>query len=72
MELSFSLETFIEIGNLAEGKDFNIIITLFIFDNLCEDYFKKYIYLVERALFDGNINKEEINNIILSNGPNDS
>ena len=34
MELSSSLETFIEIDDLAEG---DIIITRSIFENLCED-----------------------------------
>ena len=67
-KLSFSDETTIDIDALAEGEDFNIIISCPQFEDLCEELFNECIYLVEKALKESKINKGKINDIILSGG----
>jgi len=68
VNLSVSCETTIDIDNLAEGEDFSITITRPEFEGLCKDYFNKCFKIVERALNDSQLSKNEIDDIILTSG----
>ena len=68
MNLSSLLETNIDIESLAEGEDFSVTVTRREFEDLCKDYFNKCIKIVERALNDSKLSKNEIDEIILTGG----
>ena len=68
MYLSSNHEYLIDIDALDEGEDFSITIKRPEFEDLCKDYFNKCIKIVERALNDSNLSKNEIDDIILTSG----
>ena len=68
MYLSSNHEYLIDIDALAEGEDFSITIKRPEFEDLCKDYFNKCIKIVERALNDSKLSKNEIDEIILTGG----
>ena len=67
-ELSTALETFLDIDFLNNDGNFFINLTRGQFEGMCEDIFEKAILLVEKALKDAKLNKEEINDIVLAGG----
>jgi L1 cell adhesion molecule like protein len=66
--LSSAIETMIDIDSLAEGEDFNIKITRPKFEDLCRDLFEKCIPPITDALKDADLNKEDINEIVMVGG----
>jgi L1 cell adhesion molecule like protein len=66
--LSSAQETMIDIDSLAEGEDFNIKITRPKFEDLCRDLFEKCIPPITDALKDADLNKEDINEIVMVGG----
>ena len=61
-------ETQIDVDALAEGEDFNITITRPEFEDLCKEDFNKCIPIVEKALKDASLTKEQINDVVLVGG----
>ena len=68
IHLSSNQEAFINIDALAEGEDFDIKINRSEFEELCKDYFNKLIPIIEKAIKDGKLTKDKINEIILVGG----
>ena len=66
--LSSSQESIIDIDNLCEGEDLCLTILRPEFQDLCRDYFNRCIQIVERALNDSKLKKNNINEIILTSG----
>ena len=66
--LSSSQESIIDIDNLCEGEDLSLTISRPEFQDLCRDYFNRCIQIVERALNDSELKKNNINEIILTSG----
>ena len=66
--LSSAQETMIDIDALAEGEDFNIKINRPKFEDLCRDLFEKCIPPITDALKDADLNKEDINEIVMVGG----
>lgn len=66
--LSNTSQTTIEIDSLFNQIDYHIIITRSKFEELCYDLFKKTMEPVEKVLFDSNIDKNNINEIVLVGG----
>ena len=66
--LSASLETSIELANIVDGEDLNLTITRFEFENICQKYFDECFVIIEKALKDANLKKEEIDDIVLVGG----
>ena len=67
-DLSYMIETFIDIDNLMNGIDFNILISRVVFENLCEDLFEKAINILKNALENSHLKIENISKIILIGG----
>ncbi len=68
INLSSMQETTMDIDALAEGEDFNITITRPEFEDLCKEDFNKCIPIVEQALKDASLTKEQINDVVLVGG----
>ena len=68
VNLSSMQETTIDIDSLAEGVDFNLTITRPEFEDLCKEDFNRCIPIVERALKEAKLTKEEINKVVLVGG----
>nr|KAJ0228506.1 hypothetical protein LSAT_V11C100036370 [Lactuca sativa] len=66
--LSSTIETTIEIDVLHQGIDFSMGITRAKFEDLNEDLFSKCILLVEKCLGDAEMNKKDVNDIVLVGG----
>ena len=66
--LSSCTKTVAEIFDLMDGKDLIIEITRDIFEDLCIDLFKKCLIPIENVLKDANMNKSQIDTIILTGG----
>ena len=66
--LSSATKTFIELYELMSGEDLIIEITRDKFEDLCIDLFQKCLLPIETALKDSEMNKYQINTIILSGG----
>ena len=66
--LSSSQESTIDIDCLCEGEDLSLKISRLEFEDLCRDYFNRCIQIVERALNDSKLKKNNINEIILTSG----
>ena len=58
----------IEIDALAEGIDYNTIISRAKFEDLCSDLFRKTIDPVEKVILDSKISKSAIHEIVLVGG----
>ncbi len=67
-ELSSTMETTIDISNLAEGQDFSITISRSEFENLCSELFSKCIMPLTDALFDARLTILDIDEVILVGG----
>ena len=68
INLSSMQETAIDVDALAEGEDFNITITRPEFEDLCKEDFNKCIPIVEKAIEDASLTKEQINDVVLVGG----
>ncbi|CAF1536399.1 unnamed protein product [Rotaria magnacalcarata] len=66
--LSALSQTTIEIDSLHEGLDFYATITRARFEELCADLFRSTLEPVEQALRDANMDKSNINEIVLVGG----
>ena len=68
INLSSMQETTIDVDALAEGEDFNITITRPEFEDLCKEDFNKCIPIVEQALKDASLTKDNIDDVVLVGG----
>ena len=68
INLSSMEETTIDIDSLAQGVDFNITITRPEFENFCKDDFDRCIPIVEKALKEAKMKKDDIDEVILVGG----
>ena len=66
--LSSSSETCIDIDSLSEGEDLNVTVSRPEFEDMCEEYFKKFISVIEEALKNANLKKYNINDFIIVGG----
>ena len=67
-ELSSSDEAIIDIDSIYKEKELSITLLKVKFEEICEDIFPKCMILVEKALKDAKLKKEEIDEIILAGG----
>ncbi len=68
IELSNNLEANIDIDRLAEGYDFELNIHRTDFEDCCKDLFDKCFPPITQALEDANLQKEDIDEIVLVGG----
>ena len=68
IELSNNLEANIDIDRLAEGYDFELNIHRTDFEDCCQDLFDKCFPPITQALEDANLQKEDIDEIVLVGG----
>jgi heat shock 70kDa protein 1/2/6/8 len=66
--LSSATSTQIEIDSLAEGEDFNFVLSKAKFEDLCNDIFNKVLEPVESVLKESKISKSQIDDIVLVGG----
>ncbi|KAF5467287.1 hypothetical protein F2P56_017125 [Juglans regia] len=66
--LSSAIETTIEVDSLYDGIDFSSTITRAKFAELNMDLFQNSIYLVENCLTDAKMDKENVNDVVLTGG----
>jgi L1 cell adhesion molecule like protein len=66
--LSTSTQANIEIDALADGVDFNIVMTRAKFENLCESAFKRTIAPLDQVLRDAKMSKDQIHEIVMVGG----
>ncbi len=66
--LSTSTQANIEIDALADGIDFNIVMTRAKFENLCESAFKRTIAPLDQVLRDAKMSKDQIHEIVMVGG----
>ncbi|CAH1440839.1 unnamed protein product [Lactuca virosa] len=66
--LSSAMETIIEIDALHEGVDFSMKISRAKFEHLNQDFFTKCIKMVESCLHDADLNKKDVDEVVLVGG----
>jgi heat shock 70kDa protein 1/2/6/8 len=66
--LSTSTQASIEIDALADGNDFNIVITRAKFESLCDAAFRRTIAPLEQVIRDAKMSKEQIHEIVMVGG----
>jgi L1 cell adhesion molecule like protein len=66
--LSTSNQATIEVDSLAEGTDFQVVLTRAKFESLCDDLFRKCMGPVEQVLKDSKLSKGEIDDVVLVGG----
>ena len=66
--LSTSTQASIEIDALAEGVDFNIVVTRAKFESLCDAAFKRTIAPLEQVIRDAKMSKDQIHEIVMVGG----
>lgn len=66
--LSSATETILEIDALHEGVDFSMKITRAKFEHLNQDFFTKCIKMVESCLHDADLNKKDVDEVVLVGG----
>lgn len=64
-----SVQTIVEVPCLSDTDDFSISLTREKFEELCLEYAKECILLVEQILKNSNSSKNQIHNVILVGGP---
>ncbi|MFS7976941.1 putative Heat shock protein 70 family [Helianthus anomalus] len=67
-DLSSSIFALVEIDYLYEGIDFSIKVSRAKFEELNASYFEKCIQLVEKCLFDGEIKKKDVDEVVVVGG----
>ena len=66
--LSSAQQTTIDLDALADGEDLNVTISRPQFEDLCSDLFAKCISPIEEALKDAELDKKNINEIVMVGG----
>ena len=66
--LSTSTQANVEIDALADGIDFNMVITRAKFESLCDAAFKRTIAPLEQVIRDAKMSKEQIHEIVMVGG----
>jgi L1 cell adhesion molecule like protein len=66
--LSTSTQASIEIDALADGNDFNIVITRAKFESLCDAAFRRTIAPLDQVLRDAKMSKDQIHEIVMVGG----
>jgi len=66
--LSSTTQATIELDALLDGIDFNSSITRAKFEEICSDFFKKCMDIVEKVLLDSKVAKSDIDDIVLVGG----
>jgi heat shock protein 1/8 len=66
--LSTATQASIEVDGLAEGADFQTIITRAKFESLCDSLFRRTIAPIDRCLVDAKISKDQIHEIVMVGG----
>jgi heat shock 70kDa protein 1/2/6/8 len=66
--LSTSSQSNIEVDSLADGNDFNAVLTRAKFESLCDSLFKRCMAPVEQVLRDAKMAKDQIHDIVLVGG----
>ncbi|XP_023745420.1 heat shock cognate 70 kDa protein [Lactuca sativa] len=66
--LSSIIDTIIDIDSLHDGVDFSMRISRAKFEKLNEDFFSKCIEMVEKCLGDAQMNKKDIDEVVLVGG----
>ncbi|KAJ9542378.1 hypothetical protein OSB04_028884 [Centaurea solstitialis] len=67
-DLSSTIQTTIEIDSLYEGIDFSMKVTRAKFEELNSGFFKKCIEHVENCLRDGNMHKNNVDDVVMVGG----
>jgi len=66
--LSSSTQASVEVDTLADGKDFQTVITRAKFESLCESFFRRTIAPLDTLLRDAKLDKTQIHEIIMVGG----
>ncbi len=66
--LSSASQASVEVDSLAEGFDFNQVITRAKFEQLCESVFKRTVAPLDQLLKDAKMSKDEIHEIVMVGG----
>ena len=66
--LSSATQTTVEVDSLADGHDFNMVITRAKFEQLCESLFRRTTAPLDQLLKDAKVSKEDINEIVMVGG----
>ncbi len=66
--LSTATQASIEVDGLAEGADFQLIITRAKFESLCDSLFRRTIAPIDRCLSDAKLSKDQIHEIVMVGG----
>ena len=66
--LSSSTTTIIEVDSLAKSEDYSTTITRAKFEELCIDFFKECLTLLEKVLKDSNLAKSQVHDVVLVGG----
>ena len=66
--LSSSTQASVEVDSLAEGVDFQCVITRAKFESLCESFFRRTIAPLDNLLRDAKLDKSQIHEIIMVGG----
>jgi L1 cell adhesion molecule like protein len=66
--LSSEKKAYVEVDGLCGGKDLSLIITRACFEELCKDYFKRTLDLVEKVLRDGRLAKSKVDEVVMVGG----
>ncbi|CAL8070012.1 unnamed protein product [Orchesella dallaii] len=68
IDLTTTRSTIVTVDSLVDGKDLSVKVTRAEFEEMNEQHFKKTIDIVDRALKDVGVRKEEIDDIVLVGG----
>ena len=66
--LSATIETSIEITYIIDNIDLNLTINRYDFESRCKKYFDECLVIIKKALKEANLNKEEIDDVVLVGG----
>jgi L1 cell adhesion molecule like protein len=66
--LSSSTQASVEVDTLADGKDFQTVITRAKFESLCETFFRRTIAPLDTLLRDAKLDKSQVHEIIMVGG----
>ena len=66
--LSTATKATVEVDSLAEGFDFNTVITRAKFENLCDAIFRRTIEPLEQVLRDAKMSKSDIHEVVMVGG----
>ncbi len=66
--LSMASQAYIDIDTLANDFDYNVSITKYQFDDLCQDIFGAVVELIEDVLRKAKVNKENVDDIVMVGG----